>query len=202
MTVVPLGTQVVTKAASSLDSRRCTELLVSVGQSRDRAAFQQIFSHFAPRVKAFIIRRGTDAETAEDIAQDAMVAVWRKAGSFDPAKAEASTWIFTIARNLAIDFARRGRHPQVDEAVMAAIPDDAPTAPDVIISGERSRRIRQALSALPEEQATIMQLCFFDDRSHNQIALDLGLPLGTVKSRVRLAVKRIRGYLGEGLDDY
>jgi len=202
MAVVPLGMRVVTQAASILDSRRCTELLVATGLSRDKAAFHLLFSHFAPRVKAFIISRGTDAETAEDLAQDVMVAVWHKARSFDPAKAEASTWIFTIARNLAIDFARRGRHPQVDEAVMAAIPDDAPVASEMIISGERNRRIQQALSALPEEQATIMHLCFFDGRSHNQIALDLGLPLGTVKSRVRLAVKRIRSYLDEGFDDH
>lgn len=202
MPVVPLRAAKLDIPGPSLDSGRCTQLLVAVGRSRDKEAFLQLFTHFAPRLKAYIIRRGTDSSTAEDLVQDAMVAVWRKAGSFDPGKAEASTWIFTIARNLAIDLARRGRHPQLDESVLAGIPDDSLSAADVIASGQRSRLVRRAMERLPKEQAEIVRMSFFEDKSHGEIAHHLGLPLGTVKSRVRLAMKRIRGLVGEVQNDY
>ena len=168
----------------------------SIARERDRAAFAAIFNHFAPRVKAFMRRNGASEAQAEDVAQEAMLAVWRKASLYNPSASGAATWIFTIARNLRIDLSRR-------EARVAS-PDDpsryepGPAAPDEALSAvEDEGRIGRALATLPREQAQVVALAFFADKPHSEIAKDLGLPLGTVKSRLRLAMGRLRGALAE-----
>ena len=170
--------------------------LVAVA-SGDRAAFARLFGHFAPRVKAYMLKLGLPAQRAEDLAQDTMLSVWRKASLYDPAKAEAATWVFTIARNLRIDALRRERHPEVSDDELLEHEDDRPGADELLDGDRRARRLRSALAALTPEQAEVVQLSFFADLAHPAIAERLDVPLGTVKSRLRLAMLKIRKALGD-----
>ena len=173
-------------------------LLQRVAAHQDREAFAQLFGHFAPRLKAFNLRAGIDADTAEDLAHEAMIQVWRRADSFDPAKAAVSTWIFTIARNKRIDRLRRERYPELvsDENRPEEV-DTAPTADARVETDQYQRIVRDAVRQLPAEQARIVHMAFFEDKSHSSIAVELALPLGTVKSRIRLALARLREFVAE-----
>jgi len=174
----------------------CPEaLLVRVAVSQDRAAFQSLFVHFAPRIKAWMIRAGSGPQQAEELAQEAMLSVWRKAALFDPARASAATWIFTIARNLRIDAIRRERHPTFDPADPAFMPDGSVAADAELQKRQQAQAVRRALETLPAEQAQIIFLSFLSDKPHSQIAGELGIPLGTVKSRIRLAMARLKTLL-------
>ena len=172
------------------------ELIVAIAARADRGAFAALFGHFAPRVKSYMLRLGAPPPLAEELAQETLLAVWRKAGAFDAAKAAPSTWIFTIARNLRIDAIRRERRRQATDD-----PTDAPEAepsPDAAVAAVQSEgRIRHALLKLPPEQAEVVRLSFFSDKPHSEIAAELDLPLGTVKSRLRLAMARLRELLGD-----
>jgi RNA polymerase sigma-70 factor (ECF subfamily) len=172
-------------------------LVLAVAQRQDKQAFAQLFQHYAPRVKSYLMRHGADDGQAEEIVQETMLSLWRKAGMFDPLKASAGTWIFTIARNLRIDAIRKGRRPEFDPDDPAFVPDPEQSADDSLEAGEMRVKIREALNDLPEEQASVVRLSFFEDKPHGEIAKQLALPLGTVKSRLRLAMRRIRVALGE-----
>ena len=169
-------------------------LILAIATHADRAAFSTLFAQFAPRIKTYLARRGLDHAVAEELAQEALLTVWRKSNQFDPARATASAWIFTIARNLHIDAARRTNFSQLP-------PDPAdepppPPAADAILAAEiRSARIVTALATLAPEQADVVRMAFFDDRPHADIERVLGIPLGTVKSRLRLAMSRLRKLL-------
>jgi RNA polymerase sigma-70 factor, ECF subfamily len=172
-------------------------LIHAIARRRDRAAFATLFRTFAPKVKAWMLRGGASAAAAEELAQETMLAVWQKAALFDPARAGASTWIFTIARNQRIDALRRERHP------CALLPDpvDDPEAPPqadrLLAMGQQEARIRVALADLPADQAEVIRKAFFEDKVHAEIEKELGIPLGTVKSRLRLAMNRLRMALGD-----
>ena len=173
-------------------------LIVAIAERGDRAAFATLFNHFAPRVKSYMVSLGAPPEMAEELAQEAMLIVWRRAGAFDPSRAAASTWIFTIARNLRIDASRRDRRPPPDEDPSMATP--APTWPDAVITATQDEaRIASAIETLSADQARVVREAFFSDKAHSEIATDLDLPLGTVKSRLRLAMARLRTLLGEPL---
>jgi RNA polymerase sigma-70 factor (ECF subfamily) len=170
--------------------------IAAIAARADRSAFAALFNHFAPRVKSYLLRLGAAPQQAEELAQETLLTVWRRAASFDPAKAAASTWIFTIARNLRIDAIRRERRADLAEDPADA-PDPEP-APDAALAAVQSGgRIREALAKLPAEQAEVIRLSFFSDKPHSEIAEQLKLPLGTVKSRVRLAMGRLRELLGD-----
>jgi RNA polymerase sigma-70 factor (ECF subfamily) len=169
----------------------------AVAQHQDRAAFARLFAHFAPRVKAYLVRLGADAASAEDLMQEIMLTVWRRADSYDPAQAAVSTWIFTIARNRRIDALRRARGPQGVVNDPALQPDPPAGADQAIEAGEWQERLRGAIGDLPPEQSEMLRLAYFDDQSHSDIAARLKLPLGTVKSRLRLAIGRLRAKLGD-----
>ena len=172
-------------------------LVVAVAQRQDKQAFAQLFQHYAPRVKSYLIRHGADGGQAEEVVQETMLSLWRKAGMFDRTKASAGTWIFTIARNLRIDAIRKGRRPEFDADDPAFVPDGEQAADDSMQADEMRTRVREVLKTLPEEQASVVHLSFFEDKPHSEIAEQLSLPLGTVKSRLRLAMRRIRTALGE-----
>jgi RNA polymerase sigma-70 factor (ECF subfamily) len=173
-------------------------LIIAVARHQDRAAFATLFGHFAPRVKAYLQRRGSGASQAEELAQEAMLAVWRKATLYDPARATAAAWVFAIARNLWIDTLRRSRLslPPPDPS---DDPVPIPLADALLTAEDRARRLHAALQDLRPEQMESLQLAFFDDRSHKEIEQMLGVPLGTVKSRLRLAMSRLRALLGNDL---
>jgi RNA polymerase sigma-70 factor (ECF subfamily) len=173
--------------------------ILAIASRGDQQAFAALFAHFAPRVKTYLIRLGTPGAAADDLAQETLLMVWRKAAYFDPSKAGASTWVFTIARNLRIDVLRRERHPEIDADDPMLKPDDAPQPDDNLASTQREQRIRAAMTMLPADQADVVRLSFFEDKPHREIELDLGIPLGTVKSRLRLAMAKLRSVLGEDL---
>ncbi|MGE0741216.1 MAG: sigma-70 family RNA polymerase sigma factor [Hyphomonadaceae bacterium] len=161
----------------------------------DREAFAVVFGRYAGRVKGYLMRLGAPGAVAEDLAQDAMVSVWRRAASFDAAKAKASTWIFVIARNAWID---RLRREKVELAYRGAVivdeESDAEGPDDAAARGDAEDKMKAALALLSEEQRRVVQLSFFEDRPHSEIAERLALPLGTVKSRLRLALIKLRAH--------
>lgn len=174
--------------------------LTRIAERRDKAAFTELFNHFAPRVKSYLAKNGASEAQAEEIAQEALLSVWRKAALFEPRAASASTWIFTIARNLRIDATRRERRGgaiRVD-AVEAEFEIDGAPLPDAqLAAGEAQARVRAALATLSSDQREVVRLSYFEDKAHAEIAATLEIPLGTVKSRLRLALNRLRGLMDQ-----
>jgi RNA polymerase sigma factor (sigma-70 family) len=166
------------------------DLMQRVARDSDEAAFAQLFAHFAPRVKGFLMKSGSPAALAEDCAQDVMATVWNKAHQFDPARASVATWVFTIARNRRIDLLRKARRPE---------PEDLPWGPepemeqgDAMALQQESELLGKALKTLPTAQRELIEKAYFGDLSHGEIATLTGLPLGTIKSRIRLALEKLR----------
>ena len=188
----------VTMLRAQLTNADLAQLLQRVARNRDREAFTQIFDHFAPKVKAFLRRRNVSTALADDVTQEAMLAVWRRAEKFDPSKAAASTWIFTIARNLHIDhFRRQARANKLDEHDPHFQPVGEQQPDELLSRSQDVKTVSKALSVLPDEQRMVLELAFNEGLSHCDVAERLSLPLGTVKSRIRLAMQRLRGALGE-----
>ena len=176
-----------------------TGLLVRIGESRDREAYKALFVHFAPRVKGLLMRKGAEPALAEELMQDTMMTVWAKAALYHPGRGSAATWIFTIARNLRIDRLRRESVRHFDDIDDMEIAEDEAGTGNTIVSQDDAVTARQeqaivtrALTELPSEQADIIRLSFVDDLSQSEIANRLDLPLGTVKSRMRLAYDKLR----------
>ncbi|MTH97832.1 sigma-70 family RNA polymerase sigma factor [Roseibium sp. RKSG952] len=169
-----------------------SDLIVKVANDRDKSAFTELFDHFAPRLKGYLMKQGADGNLAEEIAQDVMVTLWRKADLFDPSKSSASTWLFRIARNRRIDRLRRQKTAELDPEDPSLHPTGPADAGTEIDARLREKRVRAALKSLPEEQREVVRLAFFIGLSHSEIADKTGLPLGTVKSRIRLAFGRLR----------
>jgi RNA polymerase sigma factor (sigma-70 family) len=173
-------------------------LIAAVADRRDREAFTRLFDHFAPRLNAYLRRLGTDPATAEEIAQETMVTLWHKAPQFDPQKSSLTTWLYRIARNRRVDNLRRNRLDFLDasDPILEAA-DETDLLAEVDMQ-QRKDAVRSALASLPEEQLSVVRLAFFDDLSHSQISEQIGLPLGTVKSRIRLGFTRLRRSLEAG----
>ncbi len=167
-------------------------LLAAVAERQDRSAFAELFEYFAPRIKGYMRRLGADDVRADDLAQEVMLTVWRRAALYDQSQAAVTTWIFTIARNKRIDGLRRERRPEIDPEDPALVGDPEPAADQLVSRNQINTRIRTAVSELPEEQAVILRKNFFEDKPHTEIAAELDLPLGTVKSRARLALTKLR----------
>lgn len=170
-------------------------LVRRVADSRDRKAFEALFDHFAPRLNGYLQRLGLERVEAEDMAQEVMAVLWHKASLFDPSKSSLSTWLYRIARNRRIDAARRERTRVLDPQEPMLLPTEPEPVDDEIDSRQRDERVRVALASLPEEQLELVKMAFFLGLSHSQIAEQVGLPLGTVKSRIRLAFQRMRRIL-------
>lgn len=165
-------------------------LMVRVRDARDQEAFAALFRHYAPRVKGFLVKSGADAALAEELAQDVMATVWRKADLFDPARASVATWVFTIARNRRIDVLRKARRPEPEDLPWG--PEPEPDQADALQMQQETRKLAAALAALPASQRELIERAYFGDLSHGEIAAQTGLPLGTIKSRIRLALEKLR----------
>ncbi len=165
-------------------------LLVRVRDHQDKAAFAALFKHFAPRVKGFLMKSGASASVAEECAQDVMATLWQKSHLFDAGRASVATWVFTIARNRRIDALRKSRRPE---------PEDLPWGPEpemeqaeAMVMAEETKKLGVALAQLPAKQRALIERAYYGDLSHAEIAAETGLPLGTIKSRIRLALERLR----------
>ena len=168
------------------------ELMERIASRGDRAAFATLFDHYAPRVKGYLARLGLEPARAEDLAQEVMVAVWRKAGSFDRSKASVSTWIYRIARNRRIDLFRRERTATLDADDPQLNPEALPQPDAGLEAAQREVQVAAALADLPAEQRDMVRAAFYEYLSHSEIAERFGLALGTVKSRLRLAFEKLR----------
>jgi RNA polymerase sigma-70 factor (ECF subfamily) len=174
-------------------------LITRVAQNRDRQAFAQLFDHFAPRLKSFMMRKNTSAELAEDLVQEAMIAVWTKAAMYESSKGSVTTWVFTIARNLRIDRIRRDVHMPTTELGDYDEPSEAPEGEELLGRKQEDGLVARALQSIPEEQRQILVLSFVEEIPQSEIATRLSIPLGTVKSRMRLAYGHLRRILETGL---
>ena len=164
--------------------------LNAVRDHKDRTAFAALFGYFAPRLKSFLMKSGTPPDMAEDCAQEVMVTVWNKAHLFDATKASVSTWIFTIARNKRIDMIRKQRRPEPEDLPWG--PEEQPSQVDTVALQQETEILGRALANLPAKQRTLIERAYFGDLTQGEIASETGLPLGTIKSRIRLALDRLR----------
>lgn len=167
-------------------------LIEDIAAHKSKAAFKKLFEYFAPRLKGYLMRLGSSEAQAEELVQDVMLTVWRKAALFDRRKAAASTWLFTIARNRRIDILRREKYPELDPEDPALVPDEEVQPDDAVIMAERKAEVQSAMATLPEEQVELVKLAFYKGWSHSEIAKETGLALGTVKSRLRLSFTRLK----------
>jgi RNA polymerase sigma-70 factor (ECF subfamily) len=167
-------------------------LVEAIAATADRQAFAALFRHFAPKVKGYLIKLGADRGQAEELTQEVMLTVWRKAATFDRKQASVATWLFTIARNRRIDAIRREKRPELDPSDPMLVPDEPAPADERIDALAREARVARAIKSLPREQADLVHEAFYLAKSHSQIAEETNIPLGTVKSRLRLAFARLR----------
>lgn len=168
--------------------------VAAVRDRQDERAFARLFRHFAPRVKAFLMKSGAAEALAEEVTQEVMATVWHKAALFDPARASVATWVFTIARNRRIDAIRRARRPEPEELPWG--PEPEPDQEAALAMQQETTRLGEAIARLPEKQRDLIERAYFGELSHSEIAEATGLPLGTIKSRIRLALERLRHQMG------
>ncbi len=180
---------------SQFSAAETAALVESIATERSKSAFATLFEYYAPRLKGYLRRLSADEVLAEELVQDVMLTVWRKAGQFDRDKSAVSTWLFTIARNRWIDVMRRDRSGQLDPNDPMLLPEDPEPPDEAIDAAQRAERVRDALGALPAEQVELIKMAFYSGISHSAIAEQTGLPLGTVKSRLRLAFSKLRTQL-------
>ncbi|SEO19151.1 RNA polymerase sigma-70 factor, ECF subfamily [Salinihabitans flavidus] len=186
----PRAAEEASEALNKLQHAPETELLIAVRDRRDKQAFAQLFDIYAPKLKAMVMRSGTPAAQAEDIVQDAMLSVWRKAAQFDAHRSQASGWIYRIARNRMIDIARRDYRPLPEELKIDEPPAEQPA--EIMAMDQEAARLRAALDTLPQSQREMIEKAYLGELSHKEITETTGLPLGTIKSRIRLGLERLR----------
>lgn len=170
------------------------DALERIGNERDRQAFIELFEHYAPRIKSYLLKGGMSNERADDLAQDVMLSIWQKAHFYDRNKAAASTWIFTIARNKRIDVLRKAARPEPDphDPLMTPIGFSGDKPEEALAIREDQEQLIQAIDELPDEQALLLRKSFFEYETHIEISESTGIALGTVKSRIRLAMEKLR----------
>jgi RNA polymerase sigma-70 factor (ECF subfamily) len=193
---MPVGAGTTTAALPS-----DTELVQAIGGARDRAAFEQLFARYAPRLKAHFARAGRSGPQAEDLVQDVLLSVWSHAESYRPEMASVSTWIFRIARNRFIDVVRKQRHIAIESEAAEALPDEPLDLDESLATQQLSERVEVALQGLPSEQVEVVRASYFRHESASQTAARLDIPIGTVKSRLRAALQHLQRQVfepGEG----
>ena len=168
-------------------------LLIAVRDRQDKAAFGALFRHFAPRIKAFLMKSGASAALAEECAQDVMATLWQKSHLFDASRASVATWVFTIARNRRIDALRKSRRPEPEDLPWG--PEAEPDQSEAMELQQETDRLAEALAQLPPKQRALIERAYYGDLTHREIAAETGLPLGTIKSRIRLALDRLRHHM-------
>ncbi len=178
-----------------LDPTKINALMSAVAERQDIDAYEVLYNHFVPKVRAYMSKIGSDRTFADEMAQEAMLTVWRKARLFDPGRGQASTWIYTIARNIRIDALRRGPRPTFDPNDPAFVPEDEVSADVALDRQQDADRLRVAMASLKPDEVKTLRMSFFEDMTHPVIAETLGIPIGTVKSRIRNACLKLRAIL-------
>jgi RNA polymerase sigma-70 factor (ECF subfamily) len=179
-----------------LSAEEAADHIEAIALRQDRAAFAALFRHYVPRIRAFLMRGGAEADAAQEVAQEAMIMVWRKAASFDRSRAAPATWIYTIARNKRIDLLRRTNRPPIETEDWLTVFAPADEGADKSVgAGQAYTKVKELMGGLPADQLVVIRMAFFEDKTHTVIAEELNLPLGTVKSRIRLALGRLRDAL-------
>jgi RNA polymerase sigma-70 factor (ECF subfamily) len=177
--------------------QEAADWLRAIAIERDRDAFKRLYVQFAPRVKSYMVRQGADAASADDLAQETMVQVWRKAEQYDPGKAAPAAWIFRVARNLQIDRLRRRKFHEVELTAEAERTEDGAAEHERAIESPDADKLRGLVATLAADQMDVIRLAFFEGLTHSEIGIRLSIPLGTVKSRLRLAFGKLRSAMGE-----
>ena len=200
--VLPFEDRRLTRTPTEIGEQNAlfAELVERIAASADKAAFTRLFAYYAPRVKGYLLRLGMGQAEAEEVCQEVMVAVWRKAATFDRRQASVATWIFRIARNRRIDAFRRDQRAVLDVSDPIFHPEPAAGADQIAEASEREAELRTAVAELPPEQRDLVRVAFYEDLSHSQVAERTGLPLGTVKSRLRLAFAKLKLRLADDED--
>ncbi|MFC6440417.1 sigma-70 family RNA polymerase sigma factor [Bowmanella sp. JS7-9] len=171
-------------------------LLIAIAQQRDQAAFRQLFNAVGGRLKGYAVKSGANDKDADELVQETMLLVWRKAHLYDPTQASALTWLFTLLRNKRVDLLRRNKHNLISADDLYLEPESAQSEHDAeplqqeIESDRNQHIVRNLLQHLPTEQRIILYKVYFEGKSHSEISDELALPLGTVKSRLRLALSK------------
>lgn len=166
----------------------------AIGESQDRGAYQAIYQHFAPKVKSFYIQQGQSSK-AEELTHEVFLRIWQKANSYNPEKAQVSTWIFTIVRNLRIDFLRKKKLDEVHVEQETLLSEDQ-HLDDKVEQARTKSRLLSVFKLLNDEQRNVLQKVYFEDKSHQIAANELEMTPGTVKSRIRSALKILRSHMG------
>ena len=187
------------RTADPVLRERHADQMAAIAERRCRKAFAELFGFYAPRVKAFMLRLGAADAEAEELAQEVMITVWQKAGMYDRSQASVSTWIFRIARNRRIDAQRRQRRPELNGDDPMLQPPEIETPDETLSREQLDTAVRERLTCLPQDQLILIQAAFYDGLSHSEISRMFNLPLGTVKSRIRLAFMRLKGELQGGV---
>ena len=183
--------------------RLADEELMTLVDRKDPAAFEVFYERHGGAAYSLAHRIVGDRQLAEDVTQEAFFSMWRSPASFDSARGSVRSWSLGVVRNRAIDALRRssGNAPKLDlDDEVALESRSAPERTDAeAIRRETARQVRGALGTLPEEQSRVIELAYFGGFSHSEIAEMLGMPLGTVKGRMRLGLEKVRVRLAEGL---
>lgn len=182
---------------AALERDEETALLVKVRDHNDSAAFSRLFTLLSPRINSHLRRGGMEPADAENLLQDIFLVVWRKAAMFDAKLACARTWIFTLVRNRRIDLQRAAQRDQRLVADYARSDAGAESYEMDLMAQAFGARIGAMLTELPVEQREVLLKCYVEGKSQREIAIECGLPIGTVKSRARLAFERVRAAFGE-----
>ena len=186
------------KTADLAQRERHADCMAAIAGARSRAAFAELFGFYAPRLKSYLLRLGAGDAEAEELVQEVMITVWQKAGQYDRSRASVSTWVFRIARNRRIDAQRRLRRPELAAEDPMLRPPELEQPDDLLLRDQLEGIVRAELVKLPKDQLLLLRAAFYDGLSHSEIARAFNLPLGTVKSRIRLAFLRLRGRLDDG----
>jgi RNA polymerase sigma-70 factor (ECF subfamily) len=176
--------------ASATDHDNNAALVLAIARDQDRGAFTQLFQQMGPRLKAWCMGQGSTESEADDLVQECFIRVWNKAGQYRPETASANTWLFTIIRNCRIDALRKGQRESVGPADLWPEPSTGPMDEDMA-TDLNARHVRKWVSDLPGEQRQMLYKAFFEGKTHAEIAAETGVPLGTIKSRIRLALQKL-----------
>ena len=174
-----------------MENSKIIDLLKKVSEKRDEIAFSEIFDFIAPKINAYYIKNNLSSEQAEELTQEVLSTIWMKAKLFNPEKSKFTTWSFTIARNKKIDFHRKNKKNDANEDDIRDFLYENNEFNDYEIEST----INKITKELDQNQQKLIKMSFFEQKSHKNIAEELEIPLGTVKSRIRATLNKMQKFI-------